>query len=225
MTTNVEGLTYPCPLCTNPTTTSVARKALPVFQNVTYATRDEAVVAPCGTFLLATCSHCGFSHNCEFESDLVTYDDRYDNHVESRVFRAYYQHLAGLIHEKFNLTGGFVYDIGCGTGDFLDTLCTATSNTFGIGIDPSCTPMATNNYRLIQSTFEGCGIEPGTRLVLLRHVLEHLDDPLAFLRGIRNAMPDTPLFVEVPDFDWILNNMGLFGTFPTSTAITSLHRL
>jgi len=44
------------------------------------------------------------------------------------------------------------------------------------------------------------------RLVLLRHVLEHIDTPVGFLSALRSAMPDAPLFVEVPDFDWILAN-------------------
>lgn len=200
------GATHPCPLCSNPTTTSVAREALPVFQNVTYSTREEAVSVPLGSFRLATCTCCGFSHNCEFEPDLITYDGRYDNHVESKVFGTYYRQLAELMHDKFDLAGGFVYDIGCGTGKFLETLCSGTSDVFGIGIDPSCTPSSTDSYRLVQDTFGSYHIEPNTRLVLLRHVLEHIGDPIAFLKDIRNTFPDTTLFVEVPDFDWILAN-------------------
>jgi hypothetical protein len=43
--------------------------------------------------------------------------------------------------------------------------------------------------------------------VLLRHVLEHIPQPLAFLRALRSAVPDgTPLFVEVPELDWMLRN-------------------
>jgi len=201
-----EGLVRLCPLCRNPTTTSVRRESLPVFQNVTYATREEAVAASFGSFLLATCGHCGFSHNCEFESDLVIYDDRYDNHVESGVFATYYKDLVDLMTASFDLGGGVVYDIGCGDGEFLKILCEMSPNILGIGIDPSCTPEVNDNYRLIQDTFEGYGIESGARLLLLRHVLEHLDNPIEFLKTLRHAISDTPLFVEVPDFEWILAN-------------------
>ena len=131
-----------CPLCGESTTTSVRRDALPVLQNVTYASTEEAAAAPLGSFALATCGHCGFSHNEEFESKLVVYDHRYDNHVESEAFAAYYADLARLLYKRFDLDGGSVYDIGCGNGDFLKALCTAVPDIFGVGIDPSCTPTA-----------------------------------------------------------------------------------
>ncbi len=44
-----------CPICNRSTDVSVRRESLPVFNNVTYPTRDAARSAPVGRFALATC--------------------------------------------------------------------------------------------------------------------------------------------------------------------------
>lgn len=199
-----------CPVCNGEAMVSVRRSVLPIFQNVTYETQLEALGAPVGEFSLATCRSCGFSYNGDFDAKLVTYDENYDNHVASAVFEQYYLAIATQLKNKFDLTSGIVYDIGCGNGEFLKVFCETASQIHGVGIDPSCTPMESGNFQLIQSEFEGSRFDPGTRLVVLRHVLEHISQPLAFLISLREAMPDVPLYVEVPDLDWIVENQAFW---------------
>ncbi len=201
-----------CPICGESTETSVRRESLPVFNNVTHPTRDAARSAPTGSFTLATCRSCGFSHNMDFEPDLVTYDENYDNHVESAVFNTYYGDLVRLLIGRFELDDGTVYDIGCGNGEFLKVLCRAAPSVSGVGIDPSCHPTQDDNFRLTNETFENAGFRPDARLVILRHVLEHIDEPVNFLTRLRKEVPDTPFFIEVPDLNWILAN-GAFWDF------------
>ena len=201
-----------CPICGESTETSVRRESLPVFNNVTHPTRDAARSAPTGSFTLATCRSCGFSHNMDFEPDLVTYDENYDNHVESAVFNTYYGDLVRLLIGRFELDDGTVYDIGCGNGEFLKVLCRAAPSVSGVGIDPSCHPTQDDNFRLTNETFENVGFRPDARLVILRHVLEHIDEPVNFLTRLRKEVPDTPFFIEVPDLNWILTN-GAFWDF------------
>ena len=55
-------------------------------------------------------------------------------------------------------------------------------------------------------TFEASDVAGDARLVVLRHVLEHIDQPAAFLAGLRAAMLAATWYVEVPDVDWILGN-------------------
>ena len=195
-----------CPICSGSTDVSVRRQSLPVFNNVTYSTRDEARGAPVGRFALTTCRSCGFSHNGDFDPDLATYDENYDNHVESAVFDAYYGDLVRLMSRRFELDSGTVYDIGCGNGEFLKVLCEAAPNVSGVGMDPSCRPTQDGNFRLTNRTADNASFLPDARLVILRHVLEHIDDPVGFLTRLREAVPDAPFFIEVPDFNWILTN-------------------
>lgn len=202
-----------CPVCgCSRPVASVRRAAIPVFQNVTYATAEAARAAPRAEFVLATCAACGFSYNGAFDPDRVTYDESYDNHVASAAFHDYYRQLARMMIARFGLADGRVYDIGCGKGEFLEVLHSLAPTLQAIGIDPSCTPREEENLRLVRARFEASLLAGEARLVILRHVLEHIDRPVDFLRQLHAAMPDAPLFVEVPDLDWILEN-GAFWDF------------
>jgi hypothetical protein len=200
-----------CPVCGHrDAMPSIERPSIPIFQNVTYATREAALAAARGKFLLATCRRCGFSYNAAFDPQRMVYDESYDNHVASSAFRDYYRSLAGMLIDRFAITDGHVYDIGCGKGEFLEIFHELAPRAQATGIDPSCAPRDKGNFRLIRARFDASLFVSDARLVLLRHVLEHLDEPVAFLKQLRAAMPDAPLFVEVPDLDWILDNNALW---------------
>jgi hypothetical protein len=203
----------PCPVCgSGETTPTVQRARLPVLQNRVYASRDEALRSPTAAFELQTCAACGFSFNGAFDPDLVVYDEHYDNDVPSATFMRYYEELARRLIERFKLTSGTVYDVGCGKGTFLDVLCRLAPGIRGVGVDPSCTPTTTRNFTLIKDVFRPELVERDARLVLLRHVLEHIEQPVALLTQLAAAAPRAPLFVEVPDVNWIFAN-GAFWDF------------
>jgi hypothetical protein len=189
------------------------RERLPVMQNVSYPTRELALGSACAPFELAACARCAFMFNAAFDGALMSYDVAYDNHVESAAFQAYYEDLARMLIERFGLDkGGVVYDVGCGRGTFLKTLCALAPAVHGIGIDPSCEPLEAGNVTLLRSTFERALVKDDAKLILLRHVLEHIDQPLEFMRELRASAGSVPLFVEVPEATWIFDN-GAFWDF------------
>ena len=197
----------PCPLCRTPDPyLSVTRPRVPIFQNVIYPTRDAAVAAPQARFELGTCRRCGFSYNAAFDGARINYSIDYDNHVASAAFTQYYREVARMLIDRLALREGTVYDIGCGKGEFLRIFCELAPGVRGIGIDPSCTPCHDGNFELRRATFETVTLESDARLVILRHVLEHIEAPHEFLSGVHAAMPSTPLYVEVPDLGWILGH-------------------
>jgi hypothetical protein len=197
----------PCTVCaTQDPQLSVRRAAIPVFQNVVYASADAARAAPQAAFDLGTCHACGFSYNASFDASLVTYDESYDNHVASAAFDTYYRSIATMLIDRFGIVDGTVYDIGCGKGEFLRVFCELAPGVRGIGIDPSCTPVRDGNFELRRTVFDASVFDGDARLVMLRHVLEHIAEPVDFLAALRAAMPAAPLFVEVPDLTWILRN-------------------
>lgn len=202
-----------CPVCGEPDpVATISRDRVPTLQNRVYSTKEDAMAAACGTFRLCTCSNCGFSYNGEFDEALMVYDETYDNDVPSQTFERYAEEMAHFLISKFQLTSGTVYDVGCGKGTFLRTLCQLAPGIRGIGIDPSCTPTSEDNFTLIRDVFHPGSFEPGTKLVLLRHVLEHITDPVVFLSELGRAAPDIPLYVEVPEVNWIFEN-GAFWDF------------
>ena len=194
-----------CPVCGSADQETILERArLPVFQNVVYATEAEARAAPSAPFRLSTCRHCGFSWNSLFDENLVRYDESYNNDVVSGVFVAYYRELAARLIARFGLTSGVVYDVGCGSGGFLRELCALAPGITGVGIDPACQPLEEGNFKLIRGVFTPELFAGEVKLVLLRHVLEHIPDPVGFATGLAAAIPaGAPLFVEVPDLDWI----------------------
>jgi len=203
-----------CPVCSNGATERVLRRErLPVMQNVTYPTRELALASTCAPFELGACPRCGFMFNSVFESALMRYDPAYDNHVESTAFHRYYEVLSRMLIDRFDLAGGgTVYDVGCGRGTFLKTLCAVAPKVRGFGIDPACDPGESENVTLVRSPFSRSVIKSDGKLIVLRHVLEHIERPLEFLAELREVAGTIPLFVEVPDAGWIFDN-GAFWDF------------
>lgn len=202
-----------CPVCgSNETTPTIYRESIPILQNRVYADREEALSAAAGRLTLCTCSQCGFSYNGEFDEGLIVYDENYNNDVPSATFERYAEDIARLLIEKYDLTSGTVYDVGCGKGTFLRTLCRLAPGIKGIGIDPSCEPTTEENFTLRRDIFRPGSFDAGTKLVVLRHVLEHITNPVDFLTELGEAAPNIPLYVEVPEVNWIFEN-GAFWDF------------
>jgi hypothetical protein len=103
-------------------------------------------------------------------------------------------------------------DVGCGKGGFLKTLCGLYPDVRGLGVDPSYVDIGEDrpsNVRFVNAYFSAQHIQEQPALVTCRHVLEHIPNPVAFMREIRTglaAFAETPLFLEVPDLEWILSN-------------------
>jgi hypothetical protein len=115
----------------------VRRERLPAMQNYVYRTRESALAAPDGELTLAVCGTCGFAWNRAFDPDRLVYDEGYDNAVPSAVMDAYYDEIAAYLHERYDLAGGLVVDVGCGDGRFLHVLCAAVPGLRGLGVDPA----------------------------------------------------------------------------------------
>lgn len=198
-----------CPVCDasdlNPI---LSRDRLPVFQNVVCNTKAEALDAPRAPFALSTCAKCGFSFNRKFDESLIVYDHRYNNDVVSHIFEEYYRSLAEMLISKFDLHDGYVYEVGCGSsGKFIRILCEMSPGLRGVGIDPSCSSVSDRNVTLIRGKFSPNYFDnKNIRLVLLRHVLDHIHQPVHFLSELGAAIGQAPLFLEVIDLDWILDH-------------------
>jgi 2-polyprenyl-3-methyl-5-hydroxy-6-metoxy-1,4-benzoquinol methylase len=92
-------------------------------------------------------------------------------------------------------SGAKVLDVGCGDGQFLDRFQEHGWKTYGI--EPSMTIAFLRHIAL-----EAPPQDQSFDLVLLRHVLEHLADPLNLLRRITGAVrPGGALFISVPRLD------------------------
>ncbi len=205
-----------CPVCGNKSLIStVYRKYIPVMQNYVYKSKEKAMNSNKGEFSLEICDNCGFGFNSKFDNSLLTYDEGYDNSIPSSVFHSYHLDIVNYLNQNYPIEKGFIVDIGCGKGEFLKTLCKQFPKATGLGIDPSCEIKGhikedeIKNVKFIQDVFKPEYITHRPSLVICRHILEHIEEPVDFLESIKQSLKlysDTPFFFEIPDTEWIIEN-------------------
>jgi SAM-dependent methyltransferase len=180
---------------------------LPVFQNRTFHSREAAIGCVKGDVALVQDLETGLIFNRAFEPALMQYDADYNNEqANSEVFRHHLEAVATLIARHFE--GLSLVEIGCGKGHFLEQM---QAMGFEItGLDPTyegSNPAVIRQYFTHETGLKAEGI-------VLRHVLEHVPDPVAFLQSIRDANGGSgKIYIEVPCFDWICDHRAWFDIF------------
>lgn len=209
-----------CPVCSSESYQLIFhRKKTPVLQNAVYRSERSAREAPTGDLRILKCDHCGFAWNGSFDPKLIAYTEEYDNsQTHSEAFSLHLATRAARIIGTIPKSGSaHIVEIGCGQGDFLRSLLDLTSATDAIratGFDPAYRGMEPHrtNLDIFPEYFTA---ESAARLVseptilLSRHTIEHVPDPIAFLKAIRATLPDDSdarLFIETPDNGWILRH-------------------
>jgi SAM-dependent methyltransferase len=199
-----------CPLCGGQLSVFVERPGVPVHQNIPLESATAARAAARGDLRLACCHSCGFIVNVAFRPELLEYGARYENdQTHSPSFEQHTEALvASLVDE--GVRGQFIVDIGCGQGQFLRRLCVAGDNR-AVGFDPSYRGAGSiddGRVTFVREFYTGQPTARPADLVLCRHVLEHVADPMALLGHIRRALGSersSRLAFEMRSVDWILD--------------------
>lgn len=171
-----------------------------------YISANEAKACPKGDVRLVEDLNTGLVYNRDFRPDLMDYDAAYQNEqAVSPHFQAHLKSVAPIIER--NMGRRDIVEVGCGKGYFLEML-------LGDGFD------ATG----FDPTYEG--INPGVRKeyfhaglgihdqgLILRHVLEHIQNPVDFLFQLKEANGGGKIYIEVPCFDWICRHRTWFDIF------------
>lgn len=181
--------------------------SLPVFQNRMYDSSEAARACPKGDIRLVEDMETGLVFNAAFDPALVDYDEHYQNEQGlSSAFHSHLENVAELIETTMGREN--LVEVGCGKGAFLEFLLTRGNDIQGF--DPAYEGA---NPRIQRRYFsEDMGLS-GTGLIL-RHVLEHIPDPVGFLERLAAANGRKGLiYIEVPCFDWICRNKSWFDIF------------
>ena len=180
---------------------------LPVLQNLVFKTSGLAKHCPKGNIRLVQDMNSGLIFNEMFDSKLVNYDAEYQNEQAlSGTFRQHLAHVSNVVRKYFQ--DDTLIEVGCGKGFFLEYL---EQLGFQInGIDPT---YEGSNPNILKEYFS-----PETGLsadgIILRHVLEHVEDPYDFLRNIQESNGGSgKIYIEVPCFEWICSNRAWFDIF------------
>jgi len=179
----------------------------PISQNRVYIDVDAARQCPRGNITLKQDSQTGIVFNESFREDNSIYDEHYQNEQGySLIFQQHLEQVARIIDRNFR--GKSILEIGCGKGTFLELL---SSQGFSItGIDPAYE----GNSEYILKTLFSRSLGISSDSIMLRHVLEHIPDPVKFLISIREANGGKGYaYIETPCLDWICKNRAWFDIY------------
>ena len=182
---------------------------IPVHVCVLWPDEASAQGAPRGDIELVYDPDSGVIDNAVFDEALLGYGETYENSLGfSEFFQGYLQGFAEDLIERHGLRGKRVIEVGCGDGDFLKLLVQKGAAS-AVGFDPSYTPgspteLEDGKVQVHVEMFPPAGQEQrwDADMLVCRQVLEHVPDPLDFLRTIRSGLPtDRPTSVvfEVPN--------------------------
>jgi SAM-dependent methyltransferase len=202
-----------CPICCSPQIIPFLwREGVPIYQNLVIDDQKTAEAIPRGNLTLAVCNECGFFFNQTFDPTKVGYGQDYDNtQTYSPLFIKYIDGLVDYLVFEKGIRNCQIVEVGCGKGLFLRKLVQAQgSKNRGYGFDPSYTgPEIDLGGRLkFQKRYYGPeNAEIAADVVICRHVIEHVPDPLTLLLTIKQALvhsPQAKVFFETPCGEWIL---------------------
>lgn len=205
---------HPCPVCRDGQLEPfLLLRDVPVLSTEFHATRAAALDAPRGDLDLAVCRRCSLVWNTAFDASLVDYTPDYENSQHfSPAFQDYVADLAKRLTDRYGLHGRTLVDIGCGKGEFL-ALLAATANGRGVGFDPTFDgEVDDDRVEVVREYYDqesARGLDPA--LVMARHVVEHLANPVQFLGDVRAASGDgTTFYYEVPNAEYVFSDDGMW---------------
>lgn len=187
-------------------TTLYEQSAFPIFQNRMYDSADEARSCPRGDIRLVQDDISGLVYNADFQPELMNYDAAYQNEqAHSPMFKSHLEQVATIV-ERYLGTEALV-EVGCGKAYFLELLQSRGCSIAGFD------PTYEGENLAVQRRYFGDGVTVSGRGLILRHVLEHVQNPVGFLDGLRDANGGGLIYIEVPCFDWILRARAWFDIF------------
>jgi len=209
-----------CPVCGGSEVLDLLRiDQVPVYCNVLWSDKQQAFAAACGEMALGFCTDCAHLFNTAFDQRLTDYTAAYDNSLHySPRFNQYAKQLADRLVQRHSLHGKRIVEIGCGKGDFLRMLSGKRGNR-GFGFDRSFEPERADlptgdDIEYFQDFYNAdyarlCNPD----FLCCRHVLEHIEEPLNFLRSLRNSLDtrtDVTFYCEVPNGLFTLKDLGIW---------------
>lgn len=181
--------------------------AFPIFQNRVYLTAEDARSCTRGDIRIVEDLESGLIYNAAFQPELMVYDELYQNEQgTSPHFQAHLDSVADIIARTIGTDQ--LVEVGCGKGLFLEKLLQRGMEI--VGFDPA---YEGSNPRIKKEYF-GTNTDVTGRGLILRHVLEHIQDPVSFLTKLSQANGGTGLiYIEVPCFEWICERRAWFDIF------------
>lgn len=216
-----------CPICRATAVQQIdIRRDVPILMNRLYDSREAARAAVRGTVDLAGCGRCGFAWNRAFDPALIRYDSSYENdQAYSAVFRSHIEQRAREIIDSVPVADPIDFlEIGVGQGRFAGLIADLAGARLrsAAGYDPAwrgddqAMLGKLRIHKLYFNSESARRLEQPPNVVVSRHTIEHIPDPLQFLRLVREALGPRSralLFLETPCIAWILEHRAMQDIF------------
>lgn len=212
----------PCPVCGSGLVSGfLLREQVPVHQNLVMTEQTAALGIVRDRLSLAVCEACGFIFNQDFELAKLSYGEQYDNtQTCSPSFESYLSGLAKYLVFEKEVKNCSVVEVGCGKGTFLRKLVEVEEwGNRGYGFDPSYVGLETEldgRLKFVRRYYDSECADIPADVVVCRHVIEHVPQPLDLLHTVRQALVHSPqarVFFETPCVEWILRNRVIWDFF------------
>jgi SAM-dependent methyltransferase len=180
---------------------------VPVLQNRVFDSEKSAIESDFGYLQIKQNPDTGIFENRFFDTSKIIYDQNYDNEQSnSQVFEAHLDRVCDIL--KPYTKDKSVIEVGCGKGHFFKKLTNFSGEI--VGCDPA---YQGEDPRIIKELFsEDLNLKGD--VIILRHVLEHIQNPVSFIKAIAASNGNKGLiYIEVPELNWIINNQVYFDFF------------
>jgi nucleoside-diphosphate-sugar epimerase len=146
-----------------------------------------------------------FIENDAFIPQLIDYSGDYENsQAHSTKFKDHMRSVLSLLQAALP-KDSVIVEVGCGKGDFVEMI--EQSGYFKVkGYDASYD----GNNKSIEKRYLNSSDRIDTDLIVLRHVLEHVPKPYDFLAMLKTIFGQAKIYIEVPNYDWIVANKTFF---------------
>lgn len=146
-----------------------------------------------------------FLENEAFNPSLINYCQDYENsQAHSAKFLSHMKDVLEILKTE-SPKGSLIVEVGCGKGDFVELI--QNDGYFNVkGFDASYE----GSNRAIEKRYLSPKDKITADMVVLRHVLEHVQQPHVFLTMLSSIFESAKIYIEVPNYDWILENKTYF---------------
>ena len=176
---------------------------LPTLPNAPLRTKEQnQKLAP---MRLRLNTRLNFVENEAFDDSLIDYSEGYENNqAHSIKFQTHMKSVLTLLKQQVK-QDSLIVEVGCGKGGFVEMV--QADGFFKIqGYDASYE----GNNPAIEKRYLNESDRVKAELVVLRHVLEHVQNPYKFLSMLKSVFGKTRIYIEVPNYDWIVANKTFF---------------
>ena len=204
----------PCPACGHYVAISFYAGGLQPLTTLAWPkTTEEAQSMERLPHSFVRCVDCGHVYNKDFTYEKVPYSDKPNlMYNQGALWKDHLATTCKLLAERLpkNPT---VIEIGCGEGHFLRALAALRPEGRYIGFDPNAAietgdGCIESRAMLFDPAVHMAEYKPD--LIISRHVLEHLNNPLGFVQSLAFAADwegtQTHLFIEVPCIDRVFES-------------------